>query len=196
MSDSPQINVQDIDHLGIIAGIVDDIGIVQIIDQLLGTHHQEQVTLGQIVKALILNCMGFLTAPLYLFSQFFEGKATEHLIAPKILPEHLNDTRIGRVLDKLYDYGVTKIFVAIALEVVHKFSLNLGSVHLDSTSISVEGQYLPSETSVVEPEQITCESEEPIPVKITHGYSRDHRPDLKQFMINLITTEDGVFLYS
>ena len=72
MSDSPQIDVQDIDHLGIIAGIVDDIGIVQIVDQLLGTHSQEQVTPGQIVKALILNCMGFLTAPLYLFSQFFE----------------------------------------------------------------------------------------------------------------------------
>ena len=41
MSDSPQIDVQDIDHLGIITAIVDDIRIVQIIDQLLGTHHQE-----------------------------------------------------------------------------------------------------------------------------------------------------------
>ena len=28
-----QINVQDLDHLGIIAGIVDDIGIVEIIDR-------------------------------------------------------------------------------------------------------------------------------------------------------------------
>ena len=58
--------------LVIIAGIVDNIGIVQIIDQLLGTHDQEQLTPGQIVKALILKCMGFVTAPLYLFSQFFE----------------------------------------------------------------------------------------------------------------------------
>jgi len=29
----PEIDVQDIDHLGIIAGIVDDIGIVEIIDR-------------------------------------------------------------------------------------------------------------------------------------------------------------------
>jgi len=29
---------------------------------------------------MIINCMGFLTAPLYLFSEFFAGKATEHLI--------------------------------------------------------------------------------------------------------------------
>lgn len=190
MSDSPRIDVQDVDHLGIIAGLVDEIGIVQIIDQLLGTHDQEQVSPGQIVKALILNCMGFLTAPLYLFSHFFEGKATQHLIAPGVLPEHLNDTRIGRVLDKLYHYGVTKIFVTVALEVVHKFAVTLNSVHLDSTSISVEGQYLLPEKSERETNNIASETE-PTPIKITRGYSRDHRPDLKQFIINLLTSEDG-----
>ncbi len=80
------------------------------------------------------------------FLSFLNGFATEHLIAPGILPEHLNDTRIGRVLDKLYDYRITKIFVTVALEVVRKFSINLSSVHLDSTSIRVEGQYLQEET--------------------------------------------------
>ncbi|MGR3280736.1 DUF4277 domain-containing protein, partial [Acaryochloris marina NIES-2412] len=69
------MDVQDIDHLGIIAGIVDEIGIVEIVDRLLGTHEQENVSCGQVVKALILNGMGFLSAPLYLFSEFFEGKA-------------------------------------------------------------------------------------------------------------------------
>ena len=73
-----EIDVQDIDHLGIIAGIIDEIGIVEITNGLLGTHPLEQVSAGHVVKALILNCLGFLTAPLYLFSQFFEGKATEH----------------------------------------------------------------------------------------------------------------------
>ena len=37
MSSIQEIDVQDIDHLGIIAGIIDEIGIVEIIDQLLGT---------------------------------------------------------------------------------------------------------------------------------------------------------------
>ena len=32
---------------------------------------------------------------------------------------------------------------------------------------------------------------EPIPITITHGYSRDHRPDLKQFILDLIVTGDG-----
>ncbi|WP_103669872.1 DUF4277 domain-containing protein [Pseudanabaena sp. BC1403] len=67
----PQIDLQNIDHLGIIAGIVDNIGILEIIDRELGSHPQEKVSAGQVVKAMILNWMRFLTAPLYLFSDFF-----------------------------------------------------------------------------------------------------------------------------
>jgi len=84
-----ELEIHEIDHLGIIAGIVDEIGIVEIINGLLGSHPQEEVSAGHVVKALILNCLGFLTAPLYLFSQFFQGKATEHLIGPGVKPEHL-----------------------------------------------------------------------------------------------------------
>lgn len=49
----PQVDVQDINHLGIIAGIIDEIGIVEIIDRELGTHPQEKVSAGQVVKAMI-----------------------------------------------------------------------------------------------------------------------------------------------
>ncbi|QUY40626.1 IS1634 family transposase [Acaryochloris marina] len=198
---SPQeIDVQDIDHLGIIAGIVDEIGIVEIVDRLLGTHEQENVSCGQVVKALILNGMGFLSAPLYLFSEFFESKATEHLLGQGVLPEHLNDTRIGRVLDKLYAYGVTQIFIHVAMAVVQKFDVALRCAHLDATSLSVEGQYLDkpqveasdeSPSAPESPSPALAESEEPIPVKITYGYSRDNRRDLKQFVLNLLVSGDG-----
>jgi hypothetical protein len=63
---------------------------VEIINARLGTHSLEKVSAGHVVKAMILNCMGFLTVPLYLFSQFFVGKATEHLIGEGVLPEHLS----------------------------------------------------------------------------------------------------------
>ena len=117
----PNIEVEDIDHLGIIAGIIDDIGMVDIINQKIGEHPQEEVSAGHVVKALILNCMGFLSAPLYLFSEFFMGKATEHLLGEGIKAEYLNARRIGRVLDKLYHHGTTSIFMTIAVEVVKKW---------------------------------------------------------------------------
>jgi transposase len=50
------------------------------------------------MKAIILNGLGFLNAPLYIFEEFFVGKATSHLIGNGILPEHLNDDRLGRAL--------------------------------------------------------------------------------------------------
>ncbi len=59
MTTEIEIDVQDIDHLGIIAGIIDLIGIVEIIDQEIGTDVRKKVSAGQVVKAMIINCMGF-----------------------------------------------------------------------------------------------------------------------------------------
>jgi transposase len=201
-----EIEVQDIDHLGLVAGIVDEIGIVEIINRLLGTHPLEEVSAGHVVKAMILNCLGFLTAPLYLFSQFFEGKATEHLIGPGVKPEHLNDSRLGRVLDQLYEKGLTSVFMEIALAAVKRFGVNTKRAHLDGSSFCVQGEYLkaqpesnsaetaPSEQSSGVKDSAKAEAKdaaEPVPIEITHGYSRDHRPDLKQFTLALITSGDG-----
>jgi transposase len=198
MASEIKIDIQDIDHLGIIAGIVDEIGIVEIIDNELGVHAQEKVSAGQVVKAMILNCMGFLSAPLYLFSQFFEGKATEHLIGEGVTAQHLNDSRLGRVLDQLYEYGVTLLFVKIASAVVKRFSISVKSGHLDGTSMSVHGKYLKSivtetgDTASEDGAEDQAEEDpEPVPIRITQGYSRDHRPDLKQFTLCLLTSEDA-----
>ena len=194
MSLESQIDVQDLDHLGIIAGIIDDIGIVEIIDRELGKHPQEKVSAGQAVKAMILNCMGFLTSPLYLFSEFFAGKATEHLIGEGVTAEHLNESRLGRVMDQLYEYGITLMFVKIASEMSKKFGISTNHAHLDGTSIAVHGKYETvegREESIVE-----NESGEPLAIAITQGYSRDHRPDLKQFTWHLMTSEEeGIPLY-
>jgi transposase len=73
--------------------MIDVIGIEEKINHLVGTQSGEKVSPGQAVKAMILNGLGLVSAPLYLFSKFFEGKATEHLIGEGIQPEHLNDDR-------------------------------------------------------------------------------------------------------
>lgn len=65
-TEASNIKVQDLDHYGLIAGICDAMGLVQQLDRLLGTHPQEIITPGQAVKAMILNGLGFVSAPLYL----------------------------------------------------------------------------------------------------------------------------------
>ena len=127
-----------------------------------------------------------------MFPKFFEDKAGEHLLGNGIKPEHLNDYKIGRVMDKLYDYGLSKLFLLIALSAAKKHQINLEFSHLDSSSVSVHGQY--NRARVSEDKSTKKESEpnsEQVPITITHGYSRDHRPDLKQFILDLIVTGDG-----
>ena len=138
---SEEISVQTVNHLGIIAGLIDEIGLVEQIDQFLGKHPKEIVSAGQVVKAMILNGLGFVSAPLYLFERFFEGKATEHLIGQGVRPEHLNDDRLGRVLDQLYLAGLTQLFVSIALKAAAQFGVATNTLHLDSSSFHVHGEY-------------------------------------------------------
>ena len=186
------IEIKTINHLGIVAGIIDELGIVDIINQELGIDEQEIVSSGEIIKAIILNGLGFLSQPLYLFPKFFSDKATEHLLRKGIAPEHLNDDKIGRVMDKLYEYGLSELFLLIALAAAKKHQINLEFSHLDSSSFSVHGQY--NQNLALENSSKKAESDregEPIPISITHGYSRDKRPDLKQFILDLIVTGDG-----
>ena len=60
-----EIEIQNIDHLGIVAGIIDSIGIVEIINELIGIEKDEKVNAGQVVKAMIINGLGFVSKPLY-----------------------------------------------------------------------------------------------------------------------------------
>lgn len=179
------IEIVNLDHLGIVAGIIDEMELVEEVNKKVGLRAKEAVSPGQVMKAMILNGLGFLSAPLYLFENFFVGKATEHLIGEGVIAEQLNDDRIGRALDKYYEVGTTNLFTAIALKAAQKFQVEKESVHLDSSSISVEGEYKSKEEENQEIE------EEMKAIKIVHGYSRDKRPDLKQFIIDMVVSGDG-----
>jgi transposase len=67
----------------------------------LGTDPRENINCGQVVKAIILNGLGFVAQPLYLFPNFFKDKAVEHLLGEGVKAEELNDDKLGRVMDKL-----------------------------------------------------------------------------------------------
>ena len=58
------MRVEDIDHLGIIAGIIDQIGLEALVNGCLGTHVQQKVSPGQGIKAMILNGLGFVSSPI------------------------------------------------------------------------------------------------------------------------------------
>lgn len=97
-----EIEVKNLDHLGIVAGIIDELGIEDLVNEALGIDKREKISAGTIVKAIILNGLGFVSKPLYLFPKFFEDKPIEHLLGKGIKSEEINDDKIGRVMDYLH----------------------------------------------------------------------------------------------
>ena len=83
------------------------------------------------------------------------------------------------------------MFVEIALAAVKRFGVSIKQAHLDGSSMCVQGQYLNDQPETNSAEAAAAENAEPVPIEITHGYSRDYRPDLKQFTLAMITSGDG-----
>ena len=166
---------QILDHLGLVAGMFEELGITEVIDKATQQDPGMRiVTVGHAVKAMVLNGLGFVNQQLYLVPHFFHNKPLSRLIAPAIEANHLNDDTLGRALDTLYAYGVTELYSLIAATAAKRLGLAPTFAHLDSTSFHVDGRYNSDEAP---DDQV---------VHITHGYSRDHRPDLNQVMLELI----------
>ena len=188
MSYVEEIQVKNLDHLGIVAGLIDEIEIAKIINNKLGIDVREKISAGTVVKSILINGLGFVSRPLYLFSQFFQDKAIGKLLGEGIKADYLNDDKIGRVMDELYKYGLNDIFIEVVLEVIKKFKIELRYSHLDSTSFHLDGEYKREEDKEKQEEEKIIKER---PIFIKKGYSRDHRPDLKQCVLDLITSQDG-----
>ena len=166
---------RQLNHLGLVAGMYEELGIGELLDQLIPQDIDKRVvSLGQAVKAMILNGLGFATRALYLTPLFFRDKPVDRLIGEGIHAEHLNDDVLGRALDAIYQYGPSKLYAQLAAQSVQRLGLLCRFGHLDSTSFHVDGQYS------------SDESEEAGVICVTQGYSRDHRPDLNQVVLQLV----------
>ncbi len=168
-----------LDHLGIVAGVCQEIGLASWLDAQ-EPENRQQVSVGTATVAMVLNGLGFSNRQLYLVPQFFANKPVEHLLGAGITAEMLNDDCLGRTLDWLYAHDLTKLFAGIARQARRIFGIKAEQVHVDTTSFSVSGDYARAAGSA-----------EPAVIAITYGYSRDHREDLKQWMLALATTHDG-----
>jgi transposase len=172
---SPGYESRTLDHLGLVSGMYEELGIGEVIDRVVPQERGKRiVSVGQAVKAMVLNGLGFVNQRLYLVPHFFQDKPTGRLIGAGICPEHLNDDVTGRALEALYEQEVTRVYALVSAEAVKRLGLKPQLGHLDTTSFHVDGRY----NSDQEPGAGV--------IQITQGYSRDHRPDLNQVVLQLI----------
>jgi transposase len=178
-----EVMVEHFNHLGIVAEVCREIGVAEWLDAQDPTSRQ-QVSVGTATVAMVLNGLGLSNRQLYLVSQFFADKPVEHLLGPGITAADLNDDCLGRTLDWLYTHNVTTLFAGLALRARRAFAVPLTRLHADTTSFAVSGDYAARDGDL-----------DAQTIAVTYGYSRDHREDLKQWMLGLVTSDEGIPLW-
>jgi len=174
MSAEPAYETQRIDHLGIVAGICQEISLIEQIDRQVKVS-ERKVSCGKGTQAMILNALGFVGRALYLTPGYLDNKPVDVLIGQDMSAADFNDDALARCLDDLSEAGVTEVFYQVAGRALQVYGITSKFVHLDSSSFHLHGAY----------DRQEAEREA---IRITYGYSKDHRPDLKQVVVQLITS--------
>ncbi len=97
-------------------------------------------------------------------------------------PALLNDDRVGRALDQLFDADRSSLLCELVLRAVREFQIDCSQLHNDSTSVVLHGDYAAADGH---------ERGGKPTVLAARGHSKDHRPDLKQLVVILTVTADG-----
>ena len=126
------VSVKRIDHLGLVAGVIKDLKIIEHIDVVLP--FEGPISTGQAVAAMVINGLGFTDRPLSLTPEFFKELAVERLLGKGVTAEGLNRHRLGRALDAIHEYGVSKIFSEVASSVAIKEGVSKDTLVVDTSS--------------------------------------------------------------
>ena len=165
-------------HLPIIKSYAVKIGLVDIINELIPS--KMDVDPGTIFLGMVMDTLSGRT-PLYRLDEFFKDQDTELLLGKRVNPAVFSDYNVGRVIDKAYEIGSIKLFTAIAKNAVDVFDVSTRHASFDTTSVSVFGAY-----------DLYSEDGQSSILKITHGHSKDHRLDLKQFLVSMLCVDRNV----
>lgn len=90
--------------------------------------------------------------------------------------QHLSDDALARALDQLFNADRASLLTALMVRAIQVFQIDTRQIHNDSTSVKFSGAY---------------EQQNPKGLQLLHGFSKDHRPDLKQLVYSLSISADG-----
>jgi len=170
-----RLDIHQVAYYPIIRAYIQSLGLVELINHLVGG--EMAVKPGLIVAGMIQDTLSG-RSPLYHLEEFFLEHDIELLLGQSVQPSAFGDHNVGRVLDRIKDTGASKIFSEVARRAAVIFDLDTRSGHWDSTSVSLWGDYNSASAEGT--------------INLTYGYSKDHRPDLKQFMLSMLCVEHNI----
>ncbi|MFQ5745253.1 MAG: IS1634 family transposase [Acidobacteriota bacterium] len=133
------------------------------------------------VVLLLIRNIALSRHPLYRMPEWLRRFDPDQLGLDAKQQESVNDDRLGRTLDKLFEADRQTLMTRLVVHVVRSYDLDLRQLHNDSTSL----------TFCVEYRKRRARPDGRPRLGIVHGHNKDHRPDLKQLVWTLTITRDG-----
>jgi transposase len=171
-----EIEAYQVHHLPLVKAYADTIGLVEVITELVPS--ERAVDPGTMGLGLVLDTLSG-RRPLSRLEEVFAPQDTELRLGQALPAQAFNDATVGRRLARLDEIGTMKRFTAWAGRADTLFGLDKRPVHVDTTSMSVYGDYaLPEDREV--------------PFTSTQGYSQDKRPARKPFVLATVCVDRAV----
>jgi transposase len=184
----PMQQISPVAHLPLVLGVVRKLNVAALIDTFCPPHPAHILSCGRGVEALLLAILDGHHA-LYKVGARLEERGMLPLLQPGLARASLHDYRLGQILDALFAANLTRVFGAIALNALEVYAIATPWLHQDTTTITLYGAY---EEEAHQASQSPQAPKRPVPPRPAYGHSKDGRDDLKQVLLSLGVSSDGL----
>jgi len=168
-------------HWPVVLGVVRKLNVAALIDTFCPPHPAPVLSCGRGVEALLLAILDGHHA-LSKVGARLEERGMLPLLQPGLTRTSLHDYRLGQILDTLFAANLNRVFGAIALNALEVYALSPPWLHHDTTTITLYGAYKEEARPV----------DGPVPPRPAYGHNKDGRDDLKQVLLSLGVSSDGL----
>src|ERR671924_1066256 len=173
--------ISPVAHLPLVLGVVRKLNVAALLDTFCPPHPAHVLSCGRGVEVLLLAILDGHHA-LYKVGARLEERGMLPLLQPGLTRASLHDYRLGQILDALFAAHLNRVFGAIALNALEAYAMATPWLHQDTTTITLYGAY----------EEEARPGEGLVPPRPAYGHSKDGREDLKQVLLSLGVSSDGL----
>lgn len=134
-------------------------------------------SVGVCAEAMILNILEGRVA-LSNMEIWLRGLDLGSLWGADVQPAQFTDDRLARSLDGIFEAGPETLYSQIVVTPGRVFCVELDRLHFDTSTLSTSGAHA-----------VPADAPDP---RAVHGHSKDHRPDLLQWVFGMTVQHEGL----
>jgi transposase len=179
-TDSLRLDSKQVSALPVINKFIDRIELKKLLSSYIFSKKNQKLSYVDAILIFVRNIL-LEREPLYKLSEWAAGFDPCLVGLNNADPEILNDDRVGRSLDALFDADRASLLTSLVLKVIDEFSIEMSQMHNDSTTVTVYGQY----------KNERSRRGAKTSIGLLRGHNKDYRQDLKQLLFTLTVSRDG-----